>query len=269
MRRRLWWQIIAVDGFAAEHCGAGSSSLGVNWDMKLPLNVNDSELSPDMSEGPLERNGITDMSFCRLRYTVGQFLRKSSLKRVFYGSWQSLSEQKSSLEDKFKGINEVERSLEDGFFRYCDNSIPFHNFIWIVGQCCLSMMRLRAYTLAERLTDAPPATLDKQHMFSAAVQVLQYDNLLKSSQGIRRYYWHVDVHFQWYAFMYLLQALQKHTIGEDVNGAWAEIMSVYSNRPRILSDRKNALVRASSAVALERGKRESRHSGTILRIMQR
>ena len=64
IRRRIWWRLLALDGQTAELCGAGLSVTFPHYNYKRPLNVNDSDLSPNMSALPTEHDGPTEMIFC-------------------------------------------------------------------------------------------------------------------------------------------------------------------------------------------------------------
>lgn len=77
MRRRAWWQIRFLDGQASKLIGAGFPAWLASFDGKPPLNISDSDLSPDMKEPPVEREGATEMMFCSLRFAVAEFLRTS------------------------------------------------------------------------------------------------------------------------------------------------------------------------------------------------
>ncbi|KAH8753301.1 hypothetical protein F5883DRAFT_380150, partial [Diaporthe sp. PMI_573] len=60
IRRRLWWGICILDTPASED---HSCSPGLSSDSRPPLNVNDADLHPGMTEYSTESLGMTDMSF--------------------------------------------------------------------------------------------------------------------------------------------------------------------------------------------------------------
>lgn len=64
MRRRLWWSICILDTPASKDysCSPGPMELS-SFTSRPPLNVNDSDLYPSMTEYPSESKGMTDMSF--------------------------------------------------------------------------------------------------------------------------------------------------------------------------------------------------------------
>lgn len=58
LRRRLWWQIVFLDGRAAELSGTRLTAL-IEHDVKLPCNASDDELQPSLKELPEGRLGAT------------------------------------------------------------------------------------------------------------------------------------------------------------------------------------------------------------------
>lgn len=85
MRRRTWWQIRFLDGQVSKLVGAGFPAWLASFDSRPPLNISDSDLSPNMTEAPVEREGATEMLFCSLRYEVAEFLKNSGQLKVEEG----------------------------------------------------------------------------------------------------------------------------------------------------------------------------------------
>ncbi|BCS07844.1 hypothetical protein ALUC_20214S [Aspergillus luchuensis] len=78
LRRRLWWHICLLDARSSEYHGCEPIVRGSAFDTKLPLNVEDADLTADMSELPVERAGVTGMYFCLIRCEVMQTMWKLS-----------------------------------------------------------------------------------------------------------------------------------------------------------------------------------------------
>lgn len=116
MRRRLFWQLIPLDGFAGQHSGTGISMLPGSWDVKMPLNVNDDQIYPGMTQWPEEQKGATDMIYVLCRAGLSHYYSKVALRLKESGP--SVHLQEGGLTDSH--IDEVERTLEDKFLRYCD-----------------------------------------------------------------------------------------------------------------------------------------------------
>lgn len=84
VRRRVFWQLLPLDGLSGQICGTGIAMDAKNWDTKQPLNVNDTDIWPGMEEPPAVREGATDMIFCLARTEIGRFHQKTFAQ---LGSW--------------------------------------------------------------------------------------------------------------------------------------------------------------------------------------
>jgi len=114
--------------------------------MKLPLNISDCDLNPNMVETPRAREGASEMIFCSVRYEVaiamknaGAFSQKSAS-----GGW-SLTDNLSSLSEKDKSIDELETRLYEKYIQYCDASVPFHLMTITLAKSIICILRIIAH----------------------------------------------------------------------------------------------------------------------------
>ncbi|KAK6066700.1 fungal specific transcription factor [Seiridium cupressi] len=79
MRIRLWWQLRFMVSRSGSLCTPGTSlPLESEFgDIRLPLNVNDVDLHPDMVGPPIEHDGPTEMLCVLLKFEVFNWLRHS------------------------------------------------------------------------------------------------------------------------------------------------------------------------------------------------
>ena len=142
MRRRIFWQLLPLDGIAAQLSGTGIALPYDSWDTKQPLNLNDEDIYPDMTEPPTERVGATDMLFCLLRTEMGKFHQKV---KPFLGSWGRLWEvgDMSAVGEMEAAIQEMEVTFESKYMRYCDPVEPVHFLALLLGRGAPQNARLR------------------------------------------------------------------------------------------------------------------------------
>lgn len=128
MRRRLWWQVVLIDMRVSEISG-GSSNLNYTWNTKLPSNVNDSDLFPEMRDPPVERSGATEMMFFRIRCEEAQVVQHS---RELTGD--------NGLKDN--AIDEFENRLDREYLDHCDPSIPLHLMSTLMARSAIFKLRM-------------------------------------------------------------------------------------------------------------------------------
>ncbi|EMR83249.1 putative fungal specific transcription factor domain-containing protein [Botrytis cinerea BcDW1] len=287
MRRRVWWQIVFLDGFAAKLCGAGFPAWLAKFDTKLPLNVSDSDLTPDMIEPPPERAGATEMLFCCIRYEVSQAIRKANSfgnggrghghggggrgghrggghhggghhggghhGGGHHGGGPSDTPPGFNvIAEKDKTIDELEARLQDKYLQYCDPSIPLHLLSIYVAKSVICTMRLMAHH-PRQYPDKGASMPQKERdmLFNESLKMLEYDGLGHSEKLVQRYLWHIHVHFQLDAFIYLLSELRRRERGELVDKAWQQVELAYEFRAEMLNDTKSSLYFALGNLVLK------------------
>lgn len=250
MRRRLWWQINLIDAYAEKLAGVGR--MFVLGDVQIPLNVNDSELNPDMRDPPKEHDGPTEMMFFLIRCHVGDFLRRSGPNNAYDGTWSRLSQSGVPIADKDKAIDEFEDLLKRKFLNYCDESIPSHLMAAYLSRAVICTMRFIAHN-PDQYEDkgASMPQKEKNLLFDNCVKVISYQNMAFIIKGTQGFAWHVNMHFQWKAFIYILNELRYRTSGEDAELGWQQVQMVYERHPDFIADSKRALPVAVGNLAIK------------------
>jgi hypothetical protein len=257
MRRRTWWQVVFLDGQSSKLAGAGFPSWLAKFDTKMPLNISDSDLSPGMKEVPIEKEGATEMLFCCLRYEVAEALRKTGgFGTRGFGDTrmgQFLIKQGPELiADKDKAIDALEIRFEQKYIRYCDPSIPLHLLAIYMSKSVICTMRLMAHH--PRQYPDKGATMpqkEKDMLFSESLKELEIAAMGHSNKLVQGFQWHIHVHFQLDAFIYLLSELRHRTTGEQVDRAWQQVETSYEHRPEMLTETKNSLYYAIGNLTLK------------------
>ena len=126
----------------AEEQGADPSIMDQTFDTKLPLNINDDDIWPGMTEGPKKREGFTDMTFCLVRYEIGYTMRFLSYKPPGPMSCpKRLLGGVETIEDKERKIENLCQRLEEEYLRYCDITVPFQYICFHVAKMVCNSKR--------------------------------------------------------------------------------------------------------------------------------
>lgn len=247
MRRRLWWQLIILDAHSAELSGSGVPRNVWDGKIQLPLNVNDADLDPEMTEPPPEHTKPTEMIGCMVRYSLGRFrlgLNESLCPYDDTRGWNS-GRVAAKLAERDKQIDELEQYLEDHFLKHCDPSVPAQFHASILARVSICTIKLMVHhpgmhgTQEGDIAHLPSSV--REMLFSCCVKIMEIDNLSHSARNLQRFRWHMDVYFQWHALIYLLTDLQLRTTGDEVDKAWREIDEVFEHHPDFITDTKRPL----------------------------
>ncbi|KAI9659947.1 MAG: hypothetical protein M1821_001299 [Bathelium mastoideum] len=251
MRRRLWWQVVMMDSRAAELTGLGASFSFMNWDTKIPLNVNDCELNIHMTELPPERVGATDMMYCLVGYEIGKFVREMRTTPSTSQAMRELQRTEQGSDELYSLIDELERRLEQKFLRYCDPLVPLHEMCLITARSAMASIRLMIHYprhSAERSVELSPARRDM--LFTNALRVIEYHNRICENKGTRKFAWSMTFRYPWHALVILLTELRVRP-GGDSSRAWELVEQHVNNYPTLLKDNRKALHIACGSLAIK------------------
>ena len=223
MRRRLWWQIVLIDTRVSELSGAGTSTLTYTWTTKLPSNVNDSDLFPDMHDPPVERPGLTEMIFVRLRCEARQLVE------------QLRDESRALIGSQPNVIDEFEQRLERDYLAHCDPLIPLHVMSTMMTRVFLCKFRMGLsypHFMSTRTNGISSA--EKDNLFQLSLTMLETHNAGMRNPAIKRFVWHIYTNFPFPAHVYLLCALRYRTNDDFAERAWEQLAE--SAEQRLMND---------------------------------
>lgn len=221
-------------------------------DAKMPLNVADEDLSPDMVDLPPESNGITSIVACLIRCEVAEFLRKFSSPFSNDVRWGILANPDITLAQKDGLINRLEDLLERKYLRYCDPSNTLHHFISIMVRSAICKIKLFAHNprrFANRGVKVPQSERDV--IFTNATKLLEYLNLVRGNQSLDKYMWLVGTGFLWNSLLYVLIEARHRKVGPEVNRLWQLIGDVLSKYPEMFEKTTGAVYAALRKWTLE------------------
>lgn len=254
MRRRLFYQILPLDGYASQISGTGITVDPHSWDSKQPLNLNDDQIWPGMTHQPEEQKGATEMIFFLARAEMGAWYMKAMngqlggqsgqppLYKSF--SWQGCETVKADL------VDEMEAVIETKYLRYCDILNPLHTLLLIMARSAANAARLRMKLPSLR---ANTATIEeRREVCTIAGRIIDTDSAAYTNPGLTRFMWHIKAFFQWDALICMLISMTKPGLLTltELENAWRRIEQVFANHGEIL-DRNRMLNTAVGRITLK------------------
>lgn len=200
-RRRLWWQLQYFDLILAIRLGTTPLTLMADWDVKLPLNIEDHDLTPDMKSFPEERKGLTSMSYCLFTYYVLEQQRQYHAdKGQFELSWSTNQSVPKHTKEAF--IDQLEDGLNKTFLQYCDPIKPLDILLQLIARALTRTFRQRILlTISE-----DPGHVDHEYrgpLLAASMQLLEYSVIMHSHRLLKDFEWFTTKGFPWPACKYL------------------------------------------------------------------
>ncbi|KAJ6032245.1 hypothetical protein N7540_002977 [Penicillium herquei] len=230
IRRRIWFQLIIIDSTSAQFCGVAPSPLPVTADTMPPMNINDTDLDPRMTDPPCEKEGPTDMIFCLARCEFGKWLRRwSNHASPSHSPWAFLSSSSMSLMEKDKAIDELEDLLEQKFLRYCDRSIPLHLATIMMARSVIHYTRLMAHHPRQyQGSNIRLSQTEKDIIFDNCLKMAEYADCTQTNNDIQRFSWHTVHHMPWDAMIFMLSEMRFRADPEEESKAWQIIGNIYT-----------------------------------------
>ncbi|KAH8660599.1 fungal-specific transcription factor domain-containing protein [Xylariales sp. PMI_506] len=218
MRRRLWWILAVMDVRASEDQGMDLTITQDSFDTKLPLNVNDSDLSPDMTEPPVERTGFTDMSLAITSFGSCEIVRKMM---------KALGTGLSTMEDQSRLLDELFAVYKERYLQYSiQTGEVLHYVCFAIARLVMAKMALIVYlpvlfsSPSEQFSDSIRAKL-----LVSGIEVAEYNHTLNAEASYRPWRWVYQTYTHWHAIVFLLIEIARRPWSPIVERAWVILHS--------------------------------------------
>ncbi|KAH7305759.1 hypothetical protein B0I35DRAFT_399658 [Stachybotrys elegans] len=233
-RRRIWWQLKYMGIRNASRVGNFSATLSAKWDTKMPANLEDDDITAEMTSLPSERTNLTETSHALWSYCVLKHFRhevhEPSVKRSIL--W--ILSQPTDIQEKQKVIDEMDHMLRSKFLQYCEPLDPLHiNLQFSILQYLVALQRaiMQPAPVKVKITDLPNAKRDR--FMRICVKNLDYCNKFSTRPELRGFLWHNGWYFPWVAFIYILLEAYYRFDQEDFSALWGLIDDTYKARPEL------------------------------------
>jgi hypothetical protein len=227
LRRRLWWSLVLFDTRMSEMANHKTATLAPTWNCKIPLNVNDSDLSPEMKESPAVQGSSTDAMFAVVRSELGDFVRHT----MFY-----LDFTNPALKSIFKPVQHdglileadelatLEKTIEYKYLKFCDLENPLHFMTTWWTRSYLAKYRFLEHHSRHSTSSVPLTDEQRDTAISFACRMLECDTQHRGSPLAKRFLWLTHMYFPFPAYIQILQDLRRRPGSELAEKAW-EVMS--------------------------------------------
>lgn len=249
MRRRLWYQLISLDGYASQISGTGITVEPGTWDSKQPVNINDDQIWPGMTHQPEEQNGATDMIFFLARAEMGAWYLKSidgKSKPPMYKAFSYHGDEAAhgDMVDQMEGVVEMK------YIRYCDLLNPLHTLLMGMARSAANAARLRMKLPSLRKDHV--SNEERKEVCRIAARIIDTDSAAHTNPSLKRYMWHIKAFFQWDALVCMLISMAKPDLfsPSELEESWRRIEHVFANHSEIL-ERNRMLNTAVGRITLK------------------
>ncbi|KAK4126646.1 hypothetical protein N657DRAFT_569439 [Parathielavia appendiculata] len=256
-RRRLWWQIVVFDKRIAEITGSTVTALSsCACDTRMPLNVNDSDLSVHAKGPPGPYAGPTEMVFCLTRIELTVAASPDNIRRTvttpggrpLHKPMVHYSPSPSSPDIVSHVANQSLPSdlaafcsyVENVYLKQCDPKVPLHYFTLLMTRQALCKLRIIDFLCRTANTDNVDQN-ERDNYFMEALRMVEYDNLIQSSEMLQGFRWYTYAHFPLPAYLCLVSELCHRTTGDLCERAWNVMIENHERRGLLRRHNRNPL----------------------------
>ncbi|MCJ1382447.1 hypothetical protein MMC17_005560 [Xylographa soralifera] len=230
-RRRTWWQMQQVEILIALVVGCVPISLNANWDTKMPANLEDSDISPNMRTLPADRPGLTSMSQVLYRYRAGQYVRTTAQKG---SAW--LTSANVSMMEKDALMEYIRKELVENFLQYCEPVNPMHLYIQIgVQSFLLAAQRSARQPLMANTRISDMSLGDRDDLLRICMKTMEYYILVQTTPAIAHFRWHYEYYFASSALVYVIIEAHHRAATAEAVSLWAIINRVCELHPKLMA----------------------------------
>lgn len=228
MRRRLWWVLCLLDMRSAEEQGTELIISERIHDTRLPLNVNDSDLDPDMTDFPEERQGATDMSFSLVRYEVCTFAR--SMHMAASATSTCCPDLQTTAQEKEQALKAVYDRVERKYLKGTSNKETnlLHWVASLIGRLIMAKLGLVIYQPIFMSRGGQVLSQDvRDRLFMSCIEVMEYNKILNGEPKCRQWRWLFQTYTQWHAVAYLLIEIRRRPWAPTLERAWVALNETF------------------------------------------
>ncbi|VUC27423.1 unnamed protein product [Clonostachys rosea] len=231
MRRRLWWHICFLDHRVGE-CDVPQLALSPKmFDTREPCNINDEDMSPDMTEAPAPREGFTETSYALALCDLWRLGRK------IHGVVPLLispGEKRDKLQtDALEATEKLRRQIIEETFRSSKPETDLLAFMKyranaLVDQMVLIIRHVHLFQLSS-LAEAEPF---RQQSFEVSIKSIEDFNKWRLHPSSCQWSWHLFNHNHWHAVCIVFAQLRlEETWNSTSENAWNAAMKLMQDTP--------------------------------------
>lgn len=236
MRLRLWWHLCVLDSRAPEDQGFQPTIDLINRELRLPLNVNDNQIYPEMTRLPVESDGWTEMSFfliqtesCRLLHPILDIQEQHSADAVL-----DITEKREMIQARGQYLS-AKYGILSGSGIPTDLSRIADQHTTTASKKMQFVLQLRKeISMRKQKGTRDNATSDVlKPSFKLACETLESNYVLMKEGLASSFRWFFTMYTQWYALAYVLRCLCGKPFGFETERAWTLIEELFPCEMRL------------------------------------
>lgn len=212
---------MAIDLRSAQEMGTDLTISDRKFDTKLPLNINDADISLAAVGTVTAREGRTDTVVCLVRYEI------CALHRRLFAAMTEMSPVHSddiekSLKERERMLIEVYDSIEQKFLKHtAEDDDPIYWMASLVARVIMAKTGLIIYQPVLFPGTGPELSNEiRSRLWISTIEIVEYNYILNTDHRCRRWRWFFQTYRQWHAIAYMLLEVSSRPWTVTSERAW-------------------------------------------------
>lgn len=189
MRRRLWWQICFIDSRSDDTQVSVYKLSEEMFDTKIPSNIDDAHMGPELSNPPTVAEKWTDMTVSLIQCEIWKLSRRlQSIKAASHTLAPDIAE-------RLKIFQQSQAKIEETYLRLLDPNQPLHSFVATSTRLFLTRISLILHTKqsSTKATESQRAdTSQSDTVFLSSLSIIEYTYALQTEPGWNGWRWQIQ-----------------------------------------------------------------------------
>ncbi|KAH8727710.1 fungal-specific transcription factor domain-containing protein [Phaeosphaeriaceae sp. PMI808] len=210
VRSLLWYQICFLDFKTAEAQGPHPSVRSDDFDIALPLNVDDDVFefgSSQWKQHPISSNSWSDVTLSLIRYECNE------IHRIIFRGRIEMDRKHITLHDLRARVEARKRQIQSKYLQYLDASIPIQRYAGLVATLlmarCDSMLLYRHLPQTSHQPRSDSENRLRDVLLTAALTTLEIGATLDTLPSLSPWAWYSTTYQQYHAVLLLLTELYR------------------------------------------------------------
>jgi hypothetical protein len=254
MGRRLWWSLVLFDSRLCEMTDYTTTNLIPTWDCKIPLNLNDFDLQPEMKAPPAAQEKSSEALFAVMRSELGNFVRHSAFNLDFVNPALKVLAKNNNQDGHISeggDIDAMEKTLAHNHLRFCNPENPLHYMTIWTSRGQIAKTRLFEHYSGFPRPSVPQTDAQRNVAIYHSLNMLECDTKLMTSNLTKGYRWFIDWYFPFPGYIHLVQDLRMRPASDHAQKTWEIMTENYEARFRFKEHHDNPMYKAFAKMFLQ------------------
>ena len=229
MRRRLWWQICFIDSRSDDTQVSDYKISEEMFDTKIPANIDDADIGPEMSNPPAVVKKWTDVTVSLIQCEIWKLSRRlQSIKAASH----TLA---SGIAERLKLFQQSQTHIEETYLRLLDPNQPLHSFLATSTRLFLTKISLILHTKqssVEATASQRADTSQSNTIFLSSLSIIEYTYTLQNEPDWNGWRWQIQGRQPpWRALRVVLSQLRTRSWEPICDRAWSSAKRTLDSLP--------------------------------------